>query len=252
MSDGRAVLLLVPGMLVSPGAFDATRRHLRAGAEVRIADVVTQDTIEAMADDGWAALADVPDDAPLIVCGYSMGGYVALRMLETARRPIDGLGLVCTSGRADSAETTELRARAVESIRRDFARHVAVLARTLLRPGDAAADADLVAAVRADMASVGSAAAVRQQRAAGARPARGELLRAHGGPVLVVSAEGDAVTPPALSQELAAMARDAEHDAIPTTGHLVPFEHPARLAGRLDALVERARRHRARALRRPG
>jgi pimeloyl-ACP methyl ester carboxylesterase len=128
---------------------------------------------------------------------------------------------------------------------------VAVLSRTLLGPRDAAADPDLVAAVRADMASVGSAAAIRQQRAAGARPARGELLRAHEGPVLVVSAEGDAVTPPALSRELAALARDAEHDAIPTTGHLVPFEHPARLAERLDALVERARRHRAARAARP-
>jgi pimeloyl-ACP methyl ester carboxylesterase len=244
MNESPDCLLLVPGMLVSPQAFDATRSHLRSGAAVRVADVGTQDSIEAMAADAWASLDDLAEEATLVVCGYSMGGYVALRMLETAPRPIDGLALVCTSCRADSPETTELRARAVESIGRDFVRHVAVLSRTLLAPGDAASNADLVAAVRADMAAVGAEAALRQQRAAGARPARGEVLRGYAGPVLVVSAEGDLVTPPALSHELAALAAGAEHDTIPVTGHLVPFEHPARLAGRLDALVERARRHR--------
>lgn len=251
MSESTAVLLFVPGLLVSRRAFDATRAALRAGAAVRVADVEHQDSIEAMADDAWAALADLPAEATLVVCGWSMGGYVVLRMLETARRPIDGLALVCTSGRADSPETAELRKRAVESIGRDFARHVALLSRTLLAPGDAASDAGLVAAVRADMADVGAATALRQQRAAGARPARGEVLRSYGGPVLVVSAEGDLVTPPALSRELAGFARDVEHDAIPTTGHLVPFEHPARLAARLDALVGRAERHRRHALARP-
>jgi pimeloyl-ACP methyl ester carboxylesterase len=239
---GGTVLLLVPGILVSPRAFDATRRHLRSGAEVRVADTAARDTVEATAADAWALLADVPADATLVVCGYSMGGYVALRMLETSPRPIDGLALVCTSGAADSDETRALRARAVESIGHDFERHVSLLARTLLEPGGSAADASLVAAVRADMAAVGAAAGLRQQRAAGARTARGHVLRDYDGPVLVVSAEGDAVVPPARSDELAALARDAVHERIPRTGHLVPFEHPARLATGLDALVARARR----------
>lgn len=238
---GRTVLLLLPGILVSPRAFDATLRHLRSEVEVRIADTASRDAIEATAADAWARLADVPADAVLVVCGYSMGGYVALRMVETAPRSIDGLALVCTSGAADTPAARDLRARAVESIRLDFDRHVALLARTLLEPGGSAADASLVAAVRADMAAVGAEAALRQQRAAGTRPARGAVLRAFRAPVLVVSAEGDGVVPPERSDELAASAHDVEHVRFARTGHLVPFEHPAPLAAALDRLVARAR-----------
>lgn len=48
---GRTVLLLLPGILVSPRAFDATLRHLRSEVEVRIADTASRDAIEATAAD---------------------------------------------------------------------------------------------------------------------------------------------------------------------------------------------------------
>jgi len=244
-----ATLLLIPGMLNTPAVFDRMQRHWQAlpwpgtaAPRCVVVDVREPAGIEAMAASAWAAVGGLPAEAPLLLAGYSLGGYVALQMLATAPRPVQGLALVCTSARADTPEGAAVRERAIAAIERDFDRYVGTLATFLLMPASQQ-DKALVAEVRDDMATVGPAAAVRQHRAAAARADQREFVRGLRLPVQVVGGGADKVTPPALSQELASLIPHAELDLIEEAGHLVPFEHPARLAAQLQRLARRASAH---------
>jgi len=245
-------LLLIPGLLNTPAAFDRLRAHLQTmawpgGAAPRclVADVREPADVPAMAAQAWRALDGPggqpapPAHEPLLLAGYSLGGYVALQMLAAPARPVQGLALLSTSARPDTPEGTSLRERAIVAIERDFERYVGTLVSWLLSP-QGLEDKALAADVRADMRAVGPQAAIRQHRAAAARADQRDRVRQLALPVQVVVGAADRVTPPALSQELAELAPDAELDLIEGAGHLVPFEHPARLAAQLHRLAVRA------------
>jgi pimeloyl-ACP methyl ester carboxylesterase len=240
-----STLLLIPGLLNTPAVFDRLRSHLlalpwAAGApRCVVADVREPESLQAMAARAWATVADVPAEAPLLLAGFSMGGYVALQMLAEPSRPVQGLALVCTSARPDTPEGAAVRVRAITAIERDFERYVGTLVSFLLTPRGLD-DKALAAEVRADMMAVGPVAAVRQHRVAAARTDRREFVRGLSLPVQVVGGSVDKVTPPALSQELAELVPGAELDLIEGAGHLLLFELPARLAAQLQRLIQRA------------
>lgn len=230
------LLLLIPGMMNTAAVFDGVRAAMRAGAEVRVADVRGPDSIAAMAERCWAALADVPDAQPLALAGYSMGGYVALQMLATAPRPVQGLGLICSSARADTPAGAENRQRAMAAMRRDFDAFVAMLSAHLLsesRKGDAA----LLEPVRAAMRAVGLDDAIRQQQAAATRTDQRPMLAAARLAMEVIGGAADNLVPPDASEEAAALLPGAQLTMLPGIGHLLPWEQPEALAQRLDTLV---------------
>lgn len=232
------LLLLVPGMLNTTQVFGRALQQAALAAEVRVLDVTLQSDIPAMAADGWRQLADVDGGRPLMLAGYSMGGYVALQMLASAPRPVRGLALIASSSRADTDEAAALRQRAVAAIERDFERYLYSLLGFMLSAGSQA-DADFVAEVRADMRAVGAEAAVRQQRAAATRADQRALLGGLGLPIELLCGSADKVTPLHLSQEIAALAPQARLDIVDAAGHLLPFEHPGAVAAVLQRLLAR-------------
>lgn len=235
----KPVLLLIPGLLNSPGVFDRSRASLAPTLDVRVASVQTQDSLGAMAHDAWARVADVPAGQPLVIAGFSMGGYVALQMLAEPRRAMQGLALICTSARADTPEGQALRDRAIVAMERDFGRYVGNLGGFLVTPAGQA-DAALMAMIRDDMLAVGAQTAIRQHRAVAVRADRRALLATLDLPAHVVGAADDPVTPPELSRELAAGIAGARLTVVDGVGHLLPYERPAELAAALTELTARA------------
>ena len=65
------LLLLIPGMLNTVDIWKPVLPFLR-GADVRVADVRTQSSMADMAADAWRLVDSSP--APVVLCGYSMGG----------------------------------------------------------------------------------------------------------------------------------------------------------------------------------
>jgi pimeloyl-ACP methyl ester carboxylesterase len=104
----KPVLLLIPGMLNTGAIWDAVRADLETLLDVRVADVLTQNSIPAMAADAWALVADVPTEASLTVCGFSMGGYVAIELLARQGHRVQALALVDSSAAIETAETLPL------------------------------------------------------------------------------------------------------------------------------------------------
>lgn len=235
----KPLLLLVPGMLNTVRVFDRARALVDLPAELRVLDVTTQGDIATMAADGWRALADLDPARPLALLGYSMGGYVALKMLADAPRPVQALGLVASSARPDTPEGSALRERAIAAIERDFERYLFSLLGFMLSEASHA-DPAFVAEVRADMRAVGAEAAVRQQRAAATRgDHRDHLARLHL-PIELLCGSADKVTPLHLSQEIAGRAPRAALATVEGAGHLLPFEHPHAVASLLQRVVAHA------------
>lgn len=234
----KPVLLLIPGMLSTPAVWAKVVPLLQGEADVRILNVQTQASIGEMADDALALLADVPADQPLIVCGQSMGGFVTMELIAAREHKIMAVCLLGTSGRPESAEGAVQREKTIAAIERDFDKATSGIARfgtAAETQKNAALMTDIVTLMRA----VGPAAAIAQNRAIMARGDYRAALARLNLPVLVLCGKDDQITPPALSEELAALIPGAQLAWIEGAGHMTPMEQPAALANHLKSFLSR-------------
>ncbi len=223
MSDG---LVFLPGLLCDSELWegvvsDLTRR--RVAADRRIPDLTGQRSIEEMAR---CVLATAPRRFDLI--GFSMGGYVAQRVVLLAPERVRRLALIDTSARADTAEQSSRRRELVALAARSGIEAAAKrLLPHFLAPGRR--DGELAARIVRMAGRVGFAAFTRQQQAIMARPDLREDLAAFACPTLVVCGALDALTPLRLSEELAELIPGAELRVMPRAGHMTPLEEPVAL-----------------------
>ena len=236
----KPVLLLIPGMFNTAAIWDAVRADLAPALDVRIADVLTQDSIAAMADDAWALVADLPAGATLTVCGFSMGGYVAIELLAQHRDRVQAVALVDSSAAIETADTLPLREKTIGALERNFARTVEGIIPFSLHPNSLANTA-WVDGMRRMMHEVGAATAIRQTRAVMTRNDHRPMLATIAQPVLVVCGREDKVTPPPLSQELADLIPQAQLVWFDEAGHQTPIEQAPALAQLLLRLALSAR-----------
>jgi pimeloyl-ACP methyl ester carboxylesterase len=193
-----------------------------------------------MSRDAWADAADVPDDVPLVLAGFSMGGYVALQMLADAPRRVAALALVDTSCRPEAAENLPVREALIAGLQHDFGAE----ALNLLRRGvhaDRLSDVMLMLTGQRIMRDVGADAAVRQIRAIIGRADHRPMLARLDLPVLVLCGQVDQITPLALSREAAALIPGARLHIVEDAGHWAPLEQPEVVAEQLARLLDRVR-----------
>jgi pimeloyl-ACP methyl ester carboxylesterase len=107
-----------------------------------------------------------------------------------------------------------------------------IIARHYYRPAN---DEVLKRLMRTMAEEVGAEAFLRQQQAIMARPDSRPGLSAITCPTLVLVGDGDAATPPALSQEIAAAIPGARLVVVPDCGHMSTLERPQAVA---EALVD--------------
>jgi pimeloyl-ACP methyl ester carboxylesterase len=190
-----------------------------------------------MAHDAWAQVADVPASVPLVVCGFSMGGYVAIEMLSRGGvRPVSALGLLDSSGQPEAPEGKVVREKTVAAIERNFEKVIACTAAFCVAERRHA-DASFMEGVLAIMRDTGTDAAIRQNRAIAGRADHREALALLAIPTLVMCGREDRVTPPAASEALAALVPGARLEWIEGAGHMTPLEAPERVAALLRTLL---------------
>ena len=237
----KPVLLLIPGMLNTARVWSHVTPPLQAHADIRIADVTTQTSIADMARDAWALVADVPTEQRLVVCGFSMGGYVALELIDTYlianyAYKTRAIALINTSAKAETPEGMLARDKTIQAAERDFERVIQGIAQFGIHK-DHHLDAALMAETLSIMREAGQQAAVRQLNAIKARADHRALLPRIQSKTLVVSSHGDAVVQPAASEEMAALLPNATLEWLQPAGHMTPLEQPARLATLLRTLL---------------
>ena len=213
--------LLIPGLDCSARLYAAQIPALWRFGPVTVVAHTRDATIAAISRH---ILADAPPRFAL--CGLSMGGYIALEIVRQAAHRVDRLALLDTNARDESPEAREKRLANIalaEGGRFDEA--IELVWPMLVHP-DRHNDAALKQIHVAMCHDVGAEAYVRQQRAILTRANSRPLLGSIKCPTLVLVGEQDVLTPPVLSEEMAAGIPGARLVKVPHCGHLSTLEQP--------------------------
>ena len=232
----KPVLLLVPGMLNDGRVWASVAAALSDVADVKTASVTSQSSISDMAQDAWQLLADLPPQTPVVLAGFSLGGYVAIEMLARPRRKVHAAALVATSCQPESEQGLVAREKSIVALQTNFAKTVAGIVQWGCdNPAPALAET-----LTQMMLDVGAETAVRQIQALMVRSDHRKALAQLAMPVRVLCGVADRITPPVLSQELATLIPGASLHCIEHAGHMLPCEQPDAVAALLRPLCQSA------------
>ena len=160
------------------------------------------------------------------LAGLSMGGYVALTIVRHAPERVQRLALLDTSARPETPEQTARRKPQIALAKAGRFAEVPALQFPVFVHRNRQGDEALRERVRRMAEETGAQAFLRQQQAIMRRPDARPLLPAIKCPTLVLVGDGDELTPPALSQEIAAGVAGSRLVVIADCGHLSTMERP--------------------------
>jgi 3-oxoadipate enol-lactonase len=186
----------------------------------------TLSTMEVLADD-VAALMDALGMQQAILCGLSLGGYVAFAFLRKYPERVQGLILADTKPDPDNEEGKANRERIAQLAESEGPGAVADLQMPkLLSDATRQHHLEVEMQVRrmAEVATGSGIAAV--SRGMAQRADAKDLLAQITVPTLVLVGEQDALTPPTVAREYAAHIPGAQLVVIPQAGHLSNLEQP--------------------------
>jgi 3-oxoadipate enol-lactonase len=226
-----------PQMKALPNHYRAVTYDIRGHGDSAVGD--GQYSIEFFVDDLLALLDHLVIDKT-ILCGLSMGGYIALRAYERFPERIRALVLCDTKSEADTNEAKVKRSATVRSVKTtgvgpfadDFAK--LVFAPQSFQTHPEAVEA-IKAAIRANSPIGISGAAF----ALGCRTDTTSVLSSIKVPTLVLVGEYDTLTPPAAAETLHRQITKSEFHAIPAAGHMSNLENPAEFNRHLIEFLNR-------------
>ena len=231
MSDAESLpILLIPGLGCTARLYTEQLPALWTFGPVTIADHRRADSMDAIA-------RQILDDAPprFALAGLSMGGYIALAIMRLAPERVAKLALLDTGSRADTPEAAERRKASIALARAGKLEAINAMLWPVLVHEDRHDDA-VLKKIAGDMTlAAGADAFVRQQIAILNRPDSRPGLPAIKCPTLVLVGDGDQLTPPALSEEMAGLIPGSRLVMVPDCGHLSTLERPDAVT---QALVE--------------
>ncbi|WP_426594731.1 alpha/beta fold hydrolase [Cellulomonas sp. McL0617] len=193
--------------------------------------------LEAVADAAAEQLRAAGIDR-VLVGGLSMGGYVALALLERHPDLVAGLALIDTKSTADAPEAHANRLRVADEAERSGSVDVVrPMSGVLLGETTRALRPEVTAVVDGWIGEQDPAVVAWCQRAMAARPDRTDVLRTFDGPFVVVVGAEDTVTPVAAAEHMVQAAPHARLVVVPRAGHLTAIEDPAAVAAALGGLL---------------
>jgi pimeloyl-ACP methyl ester carboxylesterase len=228
-------LVLLPGLACDERLFEAQIPALPPSIDVQVSDAHTRhDRIEAMAA---AVLREHP--GPLLLCGASMGGMIAMEAARQAPERIAGLALLGTNPRPETPEMFDLRTSVIELFERGEARDVIQFNAGFAFHPEQAADPVLVQRYVELVLDAGVDQLIRQNRALMERPDQRTHLPALSCPVLIMCGDSDRLTAPECSREMAELMPHAELVWVEACGHMLTMEKPAVVNATLVSWLQR-------------
>jgi 3-oxoadipate enol-lactonase len=181
-----------------------------------------------------------------VVCGLSMGGYVALALCAAYPGRLSGLVLAGTRAGADGPEGRAGRLEMASRVEAEGTRGLAAaMVPKLLGVTTRRTRPDLVTRVERWIGEAPPTAVAAAQRGMAERRDRGPGLAAIRVPVLVVVGDEDTISPPAEAAALQQAIPGAELRVLAAAGHLSNLEQPAAFNRAVAGLLRRRRAHRA-------
>ncbi len=167
-------------------------------------------------------------DEPVVLCGLSMGGYIAFRFAAIAPDRLKGLIFCDTRAAADTAEVIASRHRMVEIVRKGGVATVAdAMHGKLFAASSYAEQPAQVEATRSVMMNARSDTVAAALLAMAGRPDATPQLGSLPVPSLWLCGSEDGITPPAEMQANANLAASSRFVEVATAGHMAPLEQPA-------------------------
>jgi len=235
-----STLVLLHAFPLDHRMWDATKSLVTGFSEILTPDLPQLDqepSLEAAAD-AVAAEVRAAGTEQVVVGGLSMGGYVALALLERHPDLVAGLALIDTKSTADAPDARANRLRiADEAEASGTVDPVRPMSGVLLGETTRTLRPEVTAVVDGWIAEQDPAAVAWSQRAMADRPDRTEVLHGFAGPVRVVVGDEDTVTPVAAAEHLVSVSQDARLVVVPHAGHLTAIEDPAAVAEVLSELL---------------
>lgn len=185
-------------------------------------------TMDTMADDVLELLDVLQLREPVVLGGHSMGGYVALSLMERFPERFRALILVSTRAEADSPEVAVAREDLIRQIEGvgDVRPVVDAMLPRLLSAKTKTERPDVVARVRSMMEKTAPRGVIGALRGMAARPDRTAVLSRINVPTLVISGADDVISPPAVGESLSGAIPGARRVLINGAGHAAPIEQP--------------------------
>ncbi|MBU1641768.1 alpha/beta fold hydrolase [bacterium] len=172
-------------------------------------------------------LMDVLKIEKAVLCGLSMGGYIALNAVLSHPERFDALVLSDTQCAADSPEGKEKRSDAIEAIRKNGVEWYADTSlKNFFTPGSLKIEGAEIAAVREMIAATAEETLVRTLHALREREESCSRLQEIAVPVLVLVGEEDSITPPEAARLMQEKIEGSHLSVIAKAGHLSNMENP--------------------------
>ena len=184
-------------------------------------------SMEAYADDLAELLDKLDVREPIVLAGFSMGGYVAWQFVRRHVHRLRALVACDTRAAADTEEARLGRLKMSENVADWGSGRVAeIMGPRLFASATMEKKPDVVAAVRAVVERTPPAGIAAAQRGMASRPDVTSLLPTIKVPTLVLVGELDVISPPAEMKEIADAIPAAEYLVIPRAGHMTTMEEP--------------------------
>jgi pimeloyl-ACP methyl ester carboxylesterase len=176
----------------------------------------------------------------VVLCGLSMGGYIAFAFQEHHRRWLKGLILCDTRAIADAPEAAKARRVTAERVMKEG---TAFLADTMLpklfAEKTALTEPAMVDQTRRVIEGTSRAGAAAAARGMAERKDYSSELAGIDVPTLVIVGEADAISPVEEMTSIAHRMPRAELRVIPAAGHMAPLENPAAVNGAIETFLEK-------------
>jgi 3-oxoadipate enol-lactonase len=237
-------IVLVHAFPVDPGMWNEQVRALSGEAAVLApslpgfggtppaGEVMTMDA----GADAVAAELDRTGVAKAVVCGLSMGGYVAFSLWRRHRDRIAALALADTRAEPDDEAGRERRRQVADKARAEGSDAIAESPPPLLSEG---ADPALRDRVKEMIRRQPGRAIAAASLGLGERPDSRPILPEIDVPTVVIVGSADALTPPPMSESMAAAIPEAELVVLEGAGHLSNLEAPDAFTAALRSLLAR-------------
>ncbi|MEZ0262690.1 MAG: alpha/beta fold hydrolase [Alphaproteobacteria bacterium] len=227
-------IVFIHGASSDPTSWDDQKAYFSKTRGVTVPDLTSFDNIGVMGDH---VLATAP--AEFILCGTSMGGYVAFDVLKKAQGRVKTSILCNTTARADAPERKRQRQmevnageEAYKEARKNDDHYKAFLSEK------SAQDKALVARLRAISQRVGYGCFSRHQKACAERVESLSYLPEINMPVLVMGGSEDKLIPLDLQREIQQGIKGAQLVAIDGTGHITNMEKPADMNTAIETFLK--------------
>ncbi len=234
-SENAPVIIFIHGFPFNKSMWIKQAEALKENARVIAYDVRghgdtdsgTQDfSIELFVQD-LISLLDKLKIEKAILCGLSMGGYIALNAVENHPERFSALVLCDSNCIADTPDAKEKRMKAIENIRENGVKnYVDESIEYLLAAENFTTKPGLVDEIRTMMVNTAWKTLVNTLQALSTRKETCSKLPEIRIPVLIIVGKEDIVTPPEAAQFIHEKIKGSLLSILPHAGHLSNLENP--------------------------